>query len=54
MKKDDFGYFGTGLEGYLHYMQTFDECFPEENKTSMDNFDGDMEHDDDGCDGEDF
>jgi hypothetical protein len=25
MKNDDYGYFGKGTEGYIHYMQSFDE-----------------------------
>lgn len=25
--KDDFGYFGSGLDGYAHYKQTFDSSF---------------------------
>ncbi|MFI3169580.1 MAG: hypothetical protein R3Y06_06545 [Faecalibacterium sp.] len=28
----DFGYFGKGLTGYAHYMQTYNQCFPEQNK----------------------
>jgi hypothetical protein len=27
MNNDDYGYFGKGTEGYIHYKQTFDECF---------------------------
>ena len=23
--KDDFGYFGSGLEGYVHYLETFNQ-----------------------------
>lgn len=30
MKDHDFGYFGTGDEGYMHYMQTFHDSFPED------------------------
>ena len=25
--KDDFGYFGSGLDGYVHYKQAFDNSF---------------------------
>jgi hypothetical protein len=27
MNTDDYGYFGKGTEGYIHYKQTFDSCF---------------------------
>jgi hypothetical protein len=27
MNNDDYGYFGKGTEGYIHYKQTFDKCF---------------------------
>lgn len=27
MNTDDYGYFGKGTEGYIHYKQTFDDCF---------------------------
>ena len=30
MKK--YGYFGEGLDGYMHYMQSFNENFPSENE----------------------
>lgn len=26
--KNDYGYFGSGAEGYAHYKQTFDSTFP--------------------------
>ena len=26
-KKDDYGYFGTGIDGYAHYKQAFDRNF---------------------------
>ena len=26
--KDNFGYFGSGLDGYAHYKQAFDNSFP--------------------------
>jgi hypothetical protein len=32
MNNDDYGYFGKGTEGYIHYKQTFDESF--KNKAS--------------------
>ena len=25
--KDDFGYFGSGLEGYVHYMDAYNQIF---------------------------
>ena len=25
MKNDDYGYFGKGVDGYIHYMQFFNE-----------------------------
>ena len=27
---NDFGYLGFGLEGYAHYMQSFNDNFPED------------------------
>lgn len=36
MSDNDYGYFGDGLDGYAHYMQTFN-----------DNFSSDNNHDDD-------
>jgi hypothetical protein len=27
MNNDDYGYFGKGTEGYIHYKQAFDESF---------------------------
>lgn len=30
-KKDDYGYFGTGIDGYVHYKQAFDQSFHEDN-----------------------
>ncbi len=30
-KKDDYGYFGTGIDGYVHYKQTFDQSFHDNN-----------------------
>ena len=32
-KKDDYGYFGTGIDGYVHYKQTFDQSFHNNNGT---------------------
>ncbi len=29
-KKDDYGYFGKGTEGYVHYKQAFDESQKQE------------------------
>lgn len=28
-KQDDYGYFGKGIDGYVHYKQAFDRNFPE-------------------------
>ena len=25
MKKDDYGFYGKGIDGYVHYKQAFDE-----------------------------
>lgn len=36
----DFGYFGDGLEGYVHYKQSFDENFPQQTADET-NFDSD-------------
>jgi preprotein translocase subunit Sss1 len=33
MNNDDYGYFGKGTEGYIHYKQAFDESF-KRNKTA--------------------
>lgn len=30
MKKDDYGYFGKGTEGYIHYKKTFDRLQAEQ------------------------
>lgn len=30
-KKDDYGYFATGIDGYVHYKQAFDQSFHEDN-----------------------
>lgn len=30
-KKDAYGYFGTGIDGYVHYKQAFDQSFHEDN-----------------------
>lgn len=30
MKKDDYGYFGKGIEGYIHYKKTFDRLQAEQ------------------------
>ncbi len=29
----DFGYFGKGMTGYVHYMQTYKQCFPDTDTT---------------------
>ncbi len=26
--EQDFGYFGKGTTGYVHYMQTYNQCYP--------------------------
>lgn len=30
-KKNAYGYFGTGIDGYVHYKQAFDQSFHEDN-----------------------
>ena len=34
MKDWDFGYFGKGIDGYVHYAQTFNRNFPKSSKHS--------------------
>ncbi|MBM6715789.1 hypothetical protein H6B15_03825 [Gemmiger formicilis] len=34
MKDWDFGYFGKGIDGYVHYMQAFHRNFPKSSKHS--------------------
>ena len=34
MKDWDFGYFGKGIDGYVHYMQAFNRNFPQNSKQS--------------------
>lgn len=34
MKDWDFGYFGKGLDGYVHYKQAFDRNFPQDRTPS--------------------
>ena len=34
MKDWDFGYFGKGIDGYVHYTQTFNRNFPKSSKHS--------------------
>lgn len=34
MKDWDFGYFGKGIDGYVHYMQAFNRNFPQSSKQS--------------------
>lgn len=42
MKK--YGYFGEGLDGYMHYMQSFEENFSSENEDySYNSFESDSE-----------
>ena len=46
MKK--YGYFGNGLEGYMHYKLAFDRSFADEDKGEYDNFyDCDSDYEDD-------
>lgn len=33
MKEDDFGYFGTGAEGYVQYMTAFERNFDADGTT---------------------
>lgn len=28
--KNDYGYFGTGISGYVHYKEAFDQSFPDD------------------------
>jgi len=55
--KDDFGYFGSGLEGYVHYMEEFNRNFKNtnlENAACDDSWDTDSDDDfDEDCDCED-
>lgn len=34
----DYGYFGDGLDGYVHYKQAFDDIFKEGNSLMGDDF----------------
>ena len=34
----DYGYFGDGLDGYVHYKQAFDDIFKENDGLSEDDF----------------
>lgn len=34
MKDWDFGYFGKGIDGYVHYMQAFNRNFPKSSRQS--------------------
>ena len=34
MKDWDFGYFGKGIDGYVHYTQAFNRNFPKSSKQS--------------------
>ena len=34
MKDWDFGYFGKGIDGYVHYMQAFHRNFPKSSRHS--------------------
>ena len=34
MKDWDYGYFGKGIDGYVHYMQAFNRNFPQNSKQS--------------------
>lgn len=36
-KQDDYGYFGKGIDGYVHYKQAFDESLKNEQTTSKNN-----------------
>ena len=35
-KEADFGYFGKGIDGYVHYKQAFDRNFSEDNSYKKD------------------
>lgn len=45
MKDYDFGYFGTGDEGYAQYMTAFDRCFGSDS-SERDPFEDDTSEDD--------
>jgi hypothetical protein len=48
--KDDFGYFGSGLEGYVHYMEAFNQTLQDTTPENVD-FDDSLNTDsDDDCD----
>lgn len=34
-KQDDYGYFGKGIDGYVHYKQAFDRNFPQNSHPSQ-------------------
>ena len=51
MKNFDFGYFGTGDEGYAQYMTAFERNFSTDSTDSTDSFaSDDADCDADGCD----
>ncbi len=51
MKDFDFGYFGTGDEGYAQYMTAFERNFSTDSTDSTDSFaSDDADCDADGCD----
>lgn len=37
--KKDYGYFGSGTEGYIHYKQTFDSAFAQDDNNDSDALD---------------
>lgn len=51
--KDDFGYFGSGLDGYAHYKQAFDSSFSalsDDENINLDDLSFDPDSTDDGMD----
>ena len=47
--KDDFGYFGSGLDGYAHYKQAFDSSFSalsDDENINLDDLSFDLDSDD--------
>ena len=51
--KDDFGYFGSGLDGYVHYKQAFDNSFSalsDDENINLDYLSFDPDSTDDGMD----
>lgn len=43
----NFGYFGNGIDGYIHYKQSFDDNFGDDGNEDFDEFDDEFDEDDD-------